>query len=638
MPAVLEAKAAGVQFGAARYAQNLRALYAIDPKLACRIDAAPFAEGPSLEPTRTGAPTCRLTTHDGRNVFVHSRHDPVAESRRLTEPAILADPSAYTVFGLGLGYAVAELTDRRPDALVIVVEPHLAMIKAALTLHDLSEALTRRRLIFLTEARKNRIHDQLWAAHAEILLGLQIIRLPHTASCDREFYETQARLLADFTSCARLQLTTLLRNARITARNLALNLPAYLASGGVESLRGRAAGYPAIIVAAGPSLRRNLDLLLQAHDRAVTIAVQTVFKLLVALRRPPHFVTSLDFHEVSAEFFRDLPSGCPTTLVADPKVAWQVLDAYDGPKRMFNHRFMDDVLREVAPRRSEMRSGSTVAHLAYHLALHLGCDPIIFVGQDLCHSDGLFYFPGSPIEQIWAPELNRFCTIEMKQWERVARNRPILRRIRDIRGEPAYTDDQLFTYAEQFQTDFLSQPQRIIQATEGGMPLAGAQVMSLREALDTYCKRSLPPNLFSTDDEPASGDFTAAAAAVRQRLEEVHTLRQIAGEMLDHLKQLGGLLDRPAEFNRVVARVDALRVRVQRYERTFRMVTDVAQTAELRRLNADRRIGRVDQETSDTARQRLARDREFVEAFRDGCDYLTSVLEEAAERLERSAK
>ena len=33
--------------------------------------------------------------------------------------------------------------------------------------------------------------------------------------------------------------------------------------------------------------------------------------------------------------------------------------------------------------KARLPSGATVAHLAYYLAEHLGCDPIIFVGQDL---------------------------------------------------------------------------------------------------------------------------------------------------------------------------------------------------------------------------------------------------------------
>ena len=70
--------------------------------------------------------------------------------------------------------------------------------------------------------------------------------------------------------------------------------------------------------------------------------------------------------------------------------------------------------------KARLPGGSTVAHLAYYLAEHLGCDPIIFVGQDLGFTDGLYYLPGTSYEDVWRPELGRFCTMEMKNWEQLS--------------------------------------------------------------------------------------------------------------------------------------------------------------------------------------------------------------------------
>ena len=54
-------------------------------------------------------------------------------------------------------------------------------------------------------------------------------------------------------------------------------------------------------------------------------------------------------------------------------------------------------------------AGATVAHLAFYLAVYLGCDPIIFVGQDLAYTGHVFYVPGVEIHQAWQSELNRFA-------------------------------------------------------------------------------------------------------------------------------------------------------------------------------------------------------------------------------------
>jgi len=110
-------------------------------------------------------------------------------------------------------------------------------------------------------------------------------------------------------------------------------------------------------------------------------------------------------------------------------------------------------------------------------------------------------------------------------------------------------------------------------------------------------------------------------------------MRAIATETADVLERLDKLVERPAEFNRLVARVDELRTRMSRYQTTYELVVSVSQVAELRRLRADRTILDDQEETPESARRRLRRDREYVAAFIDGCDYLEKTLPEALARV-----
>jgi hypothetical protein len=617
-----------------RYLTNLGVLYRHDPGLAAQIDALPFAQTPPLETARDGHATVRLEADNGRTVYVHSRYRPLEEARKFVEGLTQVENPTFVIAGLGLGYHLPELERRFDRPVLIVAEDNLGLIKAAFCTVDLSRLIGAGRVIFLTAAEKPHLHEKLTACNADLMLGMHFVTLPHAKRYHERFHAQVRGLLTDFVSYSQLQMVTLLKIARVTCKNVLFNLSDYLASPDIEQLRGRAAGFPAIVVAAGPSLARNIDQLGELRERAVVIAVQTVFKPLLALGHTPHFVTSLDYHAVSAEFFRGLKDVGDCILVAEPKATWGVLDLYPGRAYVLSHPFVEDFLREVGPARAGLKAGSTVAHLAFYLAQHLGCDPVIFVGQDLCYSDGLYYPPGMPIEKTWRPELGRFQTVEMKQWERIVRNRPILRVVKDIRGQDTYTDNQLFTYAEQFQSDFLSSPQRIIHAGESGMRLAGTEVMPLRTAAEKFCTRPLPGDLFA-DRPPAAGEWkTRAVGALESRLVELREVKDIAVEMRGLLAKLVGLVSQPREFNRVVVRVDELRTLVQRHERTYKLVLNVSQLAELRRHTADRRLGEPEQETPDTARQRLARDQEFVDAFIDGCEYLEGVLPDAVRRLQ----
>ncbi len=65
---------------------------------------------------------------------------------------------------------------------------------------------------------------------------------------------------------------------------------------------------PAVIVSAGPSLRKNKHLLKGLREQAAIIAVQTTLQPLLEMGVEPHFVTSLDYHEICTRFFEKLPS------------------------------------------------------------------------------------------------------------------------------------------------------------------------------------------------------------------------------------------------------------------------------------------------------------------------------------------
>jgi hypothetical protein len=654
------------------YLANFAALCVADPVLTARLDVLPFADLPKLEPTRDGNVTARIVADDGRSVYLHSRFRPLDEARarieRLRSEARAAAPlsegsadgesdpappsdgttdgagatdggdpenSVFLIAGSGLGYHLTELEQAYNRPLMVVVEQDPAMIKAALCVVNLAAPLREGRLVFITSADKSVVHAKLRPLTTPLMLGVRFVSLPHAARCRRDFHAEVRELVRDFVNYSKVQMVSLLRNSRLTCKSIAFNLGAYLSRPGVEVFAGRGAGYPAIVVAAGPSLARNIDQLVELQHRAVIIAVQTVFKTLLARGVRPHFVTSLDYHEISAQYFHGLDRVDGTILVAEPKANWHVLDTFRGRTHVLHAPLADDLLREAAPRRAALKAGSTVAHLCFYLAQHLACDPILFIGQDLSYSEGLYYPAGMPIEQIWGPELGRFQTIEMKQWERIARARRMLRKVRDIHGREAYTDDQMFTYAEQFQADFLTCRARVIHAGGGGMMLRGMEIRTLRDAAAEFCTRPLPADLFAPGAalEPATR-LREASASLERRIEEIRELKQIATRTRGLLTRLVELVDRPDEFNRIIVRIDEIRVRIQRHEQAHRLVSYVSQLAELRRYHADRRLGDDDVEPPRTARIRLKRDIEYVDAFLDGCAYLEEILPEARRRLE----
>ncbi len=627
------------------FLRNMRLLWRLDPQLALRVDAVGDEERFSLEPARSGAWTAKASSPGPGampQTYLHSRHNPVAEAEHWAQAVPIENKYCFVVSGLGLGYHIQALFRRlRGDAVIVCVEPSLPLISTALSCVDLTDVLESGRFVLLTDDDKARLHARLGPFGTLIMLGAQFVRHVPSARLAENAQAAVTRVLTEFVTFTRMSLVTLVSNSRITCQNTAMNLVNYVSTPPINILKDRFAGVPAVIISAGPSLSRNIDQLVDLKGRAVLCAVQTALRPLAQRGIVPDFITSLDFHEISRKFFEGIGDLSGAHLVAEPKATWHVVDHYPGPVSLLDNTWARLVLGETIGARDGLPAGATVAHLAFYLAVYMGCDPIIFVGQDLAFTGHVFYVPGVEIHQSWRGEINRFNTMEQKEWDRIARNRPILRRVSSEEGGELYTDELLFTYLEQFEKDIATVPRTIINATEGGARIRGTQAMTLREARVRYCRGEIDPRRFAYRRDTNWRDPSRLGAAekeLRRRIDELDDAVRVCDELLTLLNELEGLTDDPDRFNRRLVRVDELRGKVHRDSRAYQIINAATQLAEFRRFSADRRIVADELRHDERAKRQIARDKEFITAVRDGAVDVKPILIESLRRMEEAGR
>ncbi len=261
---------------------------------------------------------------------------------------------------------------------------------------------------------------------------------------------------------------------------------------GIADIHNSAKGRPAIVISAGPSLARNVDLLKGVRDRFVLIAAQTVLKPLLAKGILPHYVCAIDYHKISARFYegvtREQVEGCHLVALVGCNPA--ILDAWPGRYRMPGDHMLNQILGREPPKPEEsLASAGTVAIVCHRLARHLGCDPVILIGQDLACTDGVYYGKGAAIHNVWSTELNQFNTLEMMEWQRIARNKGSNVKAVDVDGREVYTDVLLQTYQAEFGAEIAKDTKAgllTIDATEGGLEKQGAGRMTLADALEKF--------------------------------------------------------------------------------------------------------------------------------------------------------
>lgn len=632
---------AGLPADAAVLDRNLTALLARNRALAERLAKTAARHGLLFEAGSDGLVSASL---EGRRLSSARRG--AEEAARFAGTVDPAETAAACVIGFGLGHHVRALQDRMGSrSIVVCFEPDLGLLRAVFERVDHSAWLALGRCVIATDADDAAgLSRSLKNSEALLAVGVKIVDHAPSAARIGEAGARFGRTLGEVVRSNRTHVVTTLVHAPVTLRNMLMNAERYATCAGIEPLKGACPGATAVTVAAGPSLQKNLHLLAEPglRDRVVIIAAQTVLKPMLAAGIRPHFVTALDHHEMSARFYEGLTAADVrgVRLVVEPKANPAILDAFPGEILCAEESVLDQLIGpELTRPMGEIEPGSTVAHLSYALARYLGCDPVIMIGQDLAFTDGQYYAANAAIHGVWQGELNPERTLEMLEWERVARMRANLRKVADQRGGRVYTDEQMGTYMAQFEADFQRDTQAgltVIDATEGGARKRHAVTMTLAAALAKHGEGSRP-------GLPETAHLARDADAVRPKLRaHLDKVRSQADEIARQGRRaavaLQGVLDAGNDARRadtLIRQVHAMRDIVTAQKPGFGLVEFINQTGALNRFKADRVIALHD--ASDTAEHRrlhAERDLKNVGWIADAAEDLSRRVRDAVSVLD----
>jgi len=632
------------------FARNLEAIALRNPRIAKRLEEATPRRDLVFIDTPDGVPSATLPAASG-TVALASKRRPLAEAQTIADSIDLESHGGIVVLGFALGHHARAIAERvGTSGVTIIYEPDIPLLRAVLERIDHSEWIRAGAVCFLSdEHASGEMSAATRGLEAPLAIGIQLVE--HAPSRQRlgDRLTAFAATFAEITSALRTQVVTTLMQSDITLRNLMLNAEAYLRWPGIADLKNAAAGRAAVVVSAGPSLERNLHRLANpaVRERVVVIAVQTVLRPMLARGIRPDFVTALDYHEISTRFYEGLTAADleGITLVAEPKVNPAVLDAFPGQIRLVRDEALEQLFGHTRSDDDHLTPGATVAHLAYYLARHLGCDPAILIGQDLGFTDGQYYASGAAIHDVWAPELSPFRTLEMFEWERVARGKTKLIQRQDHLGRPIYTDQQMATYLSQFEREFAADVEKgltTIDATEGGVAKRGTTASPLEKALAQHADASLPPI-----ELPAShAQHRDPPPELRSTLETIRTdARAIARNSRETsrlLERIAGLQTAPgatAKINTIVRQIHTIRDDVEARNPAYALVQRLNQTGTFQRFKADRLL-KLNPPSDETERQKrqVQRDALNVNWIAQMADLLEEIATDTIDALDGALK
>jgi hypothetical protein len=425
------------------------------------------------------------------------------------------------VVGLGSGLVI-DVIQSRSKAFVLVLEPRSSVVKAVLS----TRALPRRQVT---------LHRQVVGIRADLRLRclkgsrVMLFAPPWAREELPELAEEAQAAIDEAHSAVTIQDNTLrLHGERFndvvleSFRHIVGNVTANAMGGALQ-------GVPGVVVSAGPSLDKNVRLLKELEGRAAICAMNSSLSALDAQQVQADLLTMLEIQNITG-MIKASPS--LQNLVLMPALQTH-LGIYELPRKALmpavvgmngGDRWLASVLNLP-----ELTAGGSVACLAFSLLAHLGCNPIILVGQDCALAEDRMYASGTPLADM---RMETHGTNAVRQTSQ----EPFLRLLDDEEraqhdntthwvnrlvvtawgGEgEVHTTGPLECYRSWFeeQAPLLSHRVRLINATEGGAHIAGFEEIPLAQVLDQLPQQRVEVverlRARAHDEAPLDADFIA---------------------------------------------------------------------------------------------------------------------------------
>ncbi len=439
------------------------------------------------------------------------------------------------IFGLGDFRTVEQLTKKYPENKIIVYEPNLSYLKSIMEAYDMSALFGRDNFnIFAGEK------------------GFVLFRALVVRELDITNYKTSVfKINTQYGTLYDAELTKWNNGIQDRVTELLVDKNTYRRFG-EERLHNNLANFydciksrnvkevaevvmkenceTAILVAAGPSLDKNVHLLKKAKNKAFIMVVDTAIKPVLKAGVMPDLTVSIDSHKPKELFiyndeFVDIP------MLVDLQSNEEVISQYRG-RRFYIYNFSKTFFRIYNKddyMLISLDSGGSVANDAFSFLAKCGFKNIIFIGQDLAYSNDKTHTGDAYNDE-------RKIKYEKKDDH-------IL--VEDIYGNQVYTEENMNVYRKWFERYMANYENiRFIDATEGGAKINGTEIMTLEEAIEQVIE-NLPytdyENIIRNMPDISEEEFTARMdrlCEIPDELAETKSDIKIAFRLYDELDEL----------------------------------------------------------------------------------------------------
>ena len=413
---------------------------------------------------------------DNEIIPLNSTYHPSHEAERYV--AQYDELSAETVlfmYGFSNGFIIRKALEKNcPVQSCIVYEPSVEIFVKVLEEYDVTDLIRNTELLIFIR----KINDELLEKTLYDIMNYRNWKLFQfsIAPCyDRLFAKDCKEILKMFTNVheyKHMEMNTLIRFAQSGVKNEVKAMKWFMNCHALEQYKNKfPEDMPCIIVAAGPSLEKNAEVLRRAKGKALIICVDTALPFLLKKDIIPDIACTIDAQKGTTYFMDTRLKDIPIMVSTDSD--YRALEQIGDVKPIYIaavNDFFQRLFKDKGYNVDYFDGGGSVATVSFQVAVGLGFHTIILIGQDLAFSDDKAH---AGMGEVTKEDLDsKLMMVDAYNGGR------ILSRI-DFKH---YIDWYNLKIPEL--TDRL-----IINATEGGAKLKGAVQMTLNDVVNNYCNK-----------------------------------------------------------------------------------------------------------------------------------------------------
>lgn len=461
------------------YEKNLEAIRLKDQRLYQAIMDAAYEQGDitvEAEDARNGMPIIKVVQEDTA-VYMNSQYDPEKEAVKFVgQYQNVLDYSVMYFVGFGNPYAIKQLLGTLGEHVTLVFyEPSVAIFLHMIHQFDITDIARDTRVIIYVKGLNAAEYVSEWSQ----LITYENYRvcifdaLPKYRKLFSEDYKNLEEVYNYLVQMTMVNVETSAHFAKDEVRNDIYNMRHLDNCNCEEDFEGMLpVDKPVILVAAGPSLEKNVMLLKEAKGKALIIAVDTIFRYLFERDIRPDLVVSSDPRKSLRLFAGAKVAQIP--LAMESSLNYKVVDFIANiaqQKILFvtsENPYYNTMFQLAGKNMYSLSAGGSVSTLAFALAIAWGFRRLVLIGQDLALAPNKVHAGNSG---------RQHGRLEGEQIP-----------VEGYYGDTVYTSPDYKHYLDWYNLVVENNKDlEVINATEGGANIRGTIKMSLREVIDTYC-------------------------------------------------------------------------------------------------------------------------------------------------------